>query len=334
MNADAQRLKDLAAHQLSTQVIRVDSLQAHASARRIYRLWMSDGSSTIGVVNDCLAENAAFIGFSHSFHAIGLRVPSILASDHTTAYITCDFGDTTLMDVIVSARKTNSFETRVIPLYKKSIEQLLAFQTQGLDAIDQTLCYQGAVFNGAAIAEDVHFFCRQYLARVNLWSATDDVTDDIAELVQVCAGFDRGYFMYRDFQSRNIMVDQQSLYFIDYQSGREGPLQYDLASLLFQSKANLSDTMRDMLLEYYLSAAEHLIDLDHDRFKALYRVFVLVRALQTLGVYGELGLGQHKAYFKSSIPFALQNCRSILKHWPKILKCPSLRHKLERAVEL
>ncbi len=333
MKSDEQLLNSLASNELDIKVESIIPLRAHASARKIYRLLMGDGTSTIGIVNEVIEENIAFTEFSKSFDSIGLNVPSIFASDNETAYIETDLGDETLMDVLISSRDGKGLNESIINLYKDAIDQLLIFQTKGLDVIDKNLCYQGSVFDGAALSKDINYFCDEYLHRVGLWNTEDNFSQDINELRQICGNFDRGYFMYRDFQSRNVMVCDGKLYFIDYQSGREGPLQYDLASLLFQSQANLPYPIREQLLEYYLVQSKNYINIDHEEFKELYIVFVLVRALQNLGAYGKLGLGQQKDYFKASIPFALKNCKYILNHWPKRLDCSNLRVKLERAVE-
>lgn len=330
LDHDTTILSSLAQSKLGINIASIKPLRAHASARKIYRMTAREGQSYIGVINEHIDENIAFTGFSQSFINIGIKVPLILASNQTTAYIESDLGDTTLMDVLQSSEGMNT--PLIFKLYQDAIEALLNLQANGLQAIDQRLCYQGALFDGSAIAKDIQYFCDEYLQRVNLWGSQDDLSSDVAELIEACQHFERGFFMHRDFQSRNIMVHNDELYLIDYQSGREGPLQYDLASLLFQSKANLPFTMRESLLEYYLERANAYFQLDVDQFKQQYLIFVLIRALQNLGAYGKQGLGNGKEYFKTSISYALKNCRYLLEHWPQQLKCPNLRDKLERAI--
>jgi aminoglycoside/choline kinase family phosphotransferase len=331
MERSEQLLTKLANENLNLKVESILPLRAHGSARKIYRIILEDKNSYIGIVNEFIEENLAFTRFSESFRNIGLNVPAIITSDDETAYIETDLGNQTLMDILKSSNEDE--KVQVFELYKNAIDHLLKFQTEGLDSIDKKLCYQGAVFDGAAVTKDINYFCEEYLSRVNLWDSKDNLSKDTEELVQICESFDRGYFMYRDFQSRNIMVCDGELFFIDYQSGREGPLQYDLASLLFQSQANLPFDIREDLFDYYLTQSKKILDINPDDFKELYIIFVLVRALQNLGAYGKLGLGQQKEYFKASIPFALRNCEYILNNWPKRLRCFNLRSKLESAVK-
>lgn len=330
MNSDVALLSNLYESNLGATIASITPLRAHASARKIYRIQTQDGISYIGVVNHCVEENMAFIGFSQSLSKIGINVPCIYASNESTAYIETDLGDVTLMDILKSSEKPNT--PQILNLYQEAIRALLTLQADGLNVIDKHLCYQGSLFDGSAIAKDVKFFYEEYLQRVNLWNPKDDFSSDIEELIQACCKFHRGCFMHRDYQARNIMVQHDNLYIIDYQSGREGPPQYDLASLLFQSKANLPFDMREQLLEYYLNQSSSFFDLDVDEFKDQYLIFVLIRALQTLGAYGKQGLGNGKGYFKSSIPYALKNCNYLLAHWPKQLKCLKIRDKLERAI--
>lgn len=315
--------------QLEDQVASIEAMGAHASARRIYRVFLAQGSTLVGIVNDDVAENQAFVHFSEVFKTRGLAVPSILAWNGSNAYLLTDLGDQTLMHII---KDSNTTKARLTSLYRQAIDHLLEFQTKGLAAIDPGFCFEGKRFDSNAIAYDVNSFCQEFLTRVGHWTQKDDLSSDIAELQALCNEFEPGYFMFRDFQSRNILVNED-LTFIDYQSGREGPLQYDLASLLFQSQANLSHQQREELLNYYVAQSKRYFTIDETRFKQRYLVFVLVRALQNLGAYGKLGLGQGKTYFKDSIPFALKNVRYILDYWPKELHCPNLQLKLQRITD-
>ncbi|MEM7083129.1 MAG: phosphotransferase [Pseudomonadota bacterium] len=333
MTTDQQLLIELAEQELDTRVAHATAMRAHASARRIYRLTLEGGATVVGIINEELDENRAFIGFSNAFHSIGLSVPEILADNGSTAYLESDLGDETLMDRLVSTRQEQTIPAETVALYRKSIDGLIRFQLEGLQTIDTALCYQGALFSKDAVSKDVDYFCTEFLTRIDLWSDTDDLSGDIEELEEYCDAFERGFFMFRDFQSRNIMICDDEPFFIDYQSGREGPLQYDLASLLFQSKANLPFALREELVDYYLGRLKLHKPVDESHFMRNFSVFVLVRALQNLGAYGKLGLGQGKQYFRDSIPYALRNCAYILDHWPKGLDCFQLRAKIRRAID-
>jgi aminoglycoside/choline kinase family phosphotransferase len=324
----------LVAQQMHTQVARTETMRAHASARCIYRLHLEDGRSVVGIFNENIPENKAFVGFCKSFHQRGLPVPAILASNGAAAYIESDLGDATLMDhLVVHKNADGSIAPEVASLYRQAVLDLIRFQTQGLQVVDPSLCYQGTKFNGAAIARDTHYFLDEYVARIGIHQERSYFSEDTKELSSLGEKYTPGYFMFRDFQSRNIMVQKNQLSYIDFQSGREGPLQYDLASLLFQSQANLPYTLRESLLDFYLENAVKIMPLNAEKFKDEFMAFVLVRALQNLGAYGKLGLEQGKAYFKESIPFALKNCQYILDNWPKSLVCKNLRYTIEQVIQ-
>jgi aminoglycoside/choline kinase family phosphotransferase len=327
------KLKQLAENEISHDLIQIEPLRAHASARQIYRLHFNHQPSMVGVCNDMLAENLAFVSFAKSFKGLGLRVPEIVANNQTDTYIETDLGDRTLMDELMEFRSENSIDSKVIHWYKQALENLIDFQLKGLQALDLSLCYQGAKFDAQAIKKDIHYFFSEYLGRIGLYSEADDFSADIQELASFGDRYASGYFMFRDFQSRNIMIHEKNLWYIDFQSGREGPLQYDLASLLFQSQANLPFSVREELFEHYLAALAEKIVVDEKLFRADFLICVLIRALQNLGAYGKLGLGQGKEYFLKSIPFALNNCRYLLKNWPQSLHCNNLRARIEKACE-
>jgi aminoglycoside/choline kinase family phosphotransferase len=333
MDSQERVLRTLAAQQMHAEVARIEPMRAHASARCIYRLHFANARSAVGIFNENIPENKAFVGFCKNFYAQGLPVPSILASNDDTAYIESDLGHSTLMDKLMAHRTANAIEPEVEQLYRQAILDLIRFQTQGLQAIDKNLCYQGEKFNGVAIAQDVNYFLDEYVARIGIAQEKSHFFADIKELCALGEKYTPGYFMFRDFQSRNIMVQAGELSYIDFQSGREGPLQYDLASLLFQSQANLPYTFREELLDFYIENVTRKINIDPRKFKDDFMAFVLIRALQNLGAYGKLGLGQGKGYFKESIPFALKNCRYILDAWPKSIVCRSIREIIERVID-
>lgn len=332
MDEEKQILEKLAREGTGCAVQDISPIRAHGSARRIYRVMLSGGKSVVGVYNEAVPENTAFIAFARSFRSVGLNVPQIFATDGKCAYIETDLGDITLMDRLIGERSDPAQYPGSSELYAGAVDDLVGFQTKGLAIIDRSLCYQGDRFDAAAIERDVRYFLTEYLARVGLYDGTDDYEEDIAELRTYGENYEQGYFMFRDYQARNIMVLDGSLWYIDFQSGREGPLQYDLASLLFQSQANLSFDLREELLGRYLSMLGKVMPVDESRFRSRFLVYVLIRALQNLGAYGKLGLGQGKQYFTNAIPFALDNCRYLLRNWPNILSARKLRSTLERAV--
>jgi hypothetical protein len=135
---------------------------------------------------------------------------------------------------------------------------------------------------------------------------------------------DRDYFLYRDFQSRNVMLREGEPYFLDYQGGRKGALQYDIASLLFDAKADLPPALRQELLDYYLEQLAGHITLDRDGFLRHYYAYVFIRIMQALGAYGFRGLYEGRPVFVQSIPYALKNIRWLLKHVELPIALPAL----------
>jgi hypothetical protein len=140
--------------------------------------------------------------------------------------------------------------------------------------------------------------------------------DDFEALSTYLTFTQHKYFMFRDFQSRNIIVQNDAVYFIDYQGGMKGALQYDVASLLWQAKAELSEEWKDKLLLYYIDEVEALLQqkIDRTTFVSQYNGYVLIRLLQVLGAYGFRGLFERKAHFLASIPLALQNLKFFIEN--------------------
>jgi aminoglycoside/choline kinase family phosphotransferase len=138
--------------------------------------------------------------------------------------------------------------------------------------------------------------------------------DDFAKLSDILLRSQTNTFMYRDFQSRNVMIKDNEPYFIDFQGGRRGPLYYDVASFLWQAKAQYNNELREELLQTYLDALQELMPIDEPDFREQLKHFVLFRTLQVLGAYGFRGYFEKKPHFLQSIPFALENLRSILRN--------------------
>lgn len=331
MGLDEDALAALASKQLKRDAVEILALRAHASSRKIYRLIFDDGESVIGIANDSVAENLAFVEFSRSFRSLRLRVPSILAFDGSRHYLETDLGDTTLMNILDANRTVGAPGDAVVDLYRCALTDLVHFQTNGLEVIDRSLCYQGDRFDEIAVHRDLRYFATEYLMRAGIGASGLD--DDFQELSKRAGNYERGFFMFRDFQARNIMVVEGVPHYIDYQSGREGPLHYDVASLLFQSQANLPTPLREELLEHYLQELSGRRVIDKDAFRSQYLLFVLVRALQNLGAYGKLGIGQGKQYFLNSIPYALRNCSYVVERWPIGKECGALRARLVEMIQ-
>lgn len=308
-----------------------EELLAHASARAIFRL-TGDQGSCIGVSSDNVAENNAFISFAKSFFDLGIPVPRILqvASDGT-CYLLQDLGDETLMDRLVARRSDEEpFPNEVKHLYFRVLDQLPRFQVSAHERIDYSQCYPVKRFGMESVVWDANYFRQEYLDRIGLEYSLAAFELDIERLGKQLVYQQQFFFMYRDFQSRNIMLKDDSPYFIDFQGGRAGPLQYDVVSLLHQSKAQIPWGVREELLYYYLSKLRDYTKFESDLFVEHYRLFVFMRLMQVLGTYGRHGLSGGKEYFRQSIPLALGNLKRCLEEgWlPKGLS------ELERIFEV
>lgn len=306
-----------------------DSLQsilAHASHRKLYRI--SHGNeSYIGVLHNHYEENRAFIAFSKHFKTFNLPVPKIITENiQAGIYIQEDLGETTLFDLLASTRSEgDSFPAKIEALYKKAVTWLPHFQIEAGKTLDYAICYPHQSYNSETMTGDIHAFEKYFLSFITTDYDKDKLNEEFKHLVNFLAQADSNYFLYRDFQARNIMVKSNEVYFIDYQSGRKGALQYDIASLLYQAQAKVPKEARERILATYLDAVSNYIDLNRDTFLEFYYAFGLIRLLQVLGTYGRVGLGEGKEYFCQGIPYAIQGLTGLLDIEGSNLQFPTLR---------
>lgn len=290
---------------------RLEKLEQSGSLRAYYRLFFG-GKTYIGTYNDHVKENNTFIYFSRHFKERRLPVPSILVvSEDQTHYIQEDLGMNSLLDEL----ETHGASAYVYELYKKSLKQLAALQIQGNELLDYHQCLTAKEFGKQAIMSDLLYFKYYFLDTLNLPYDKQALLDDFELLSTQLAMPENNYFMFRDFQSRNIVVNAGEVFFIDYQGGMRGALQYDVASLLWQAKANLSAEWKENLLLYYIEQVNTFLKqpLNKQEFIYKYYGYVLLRLLQVLGAYGFRGLFERKAHFLTSIPLALKNLKNFLQ---------------------
>jgi len=295
-------------------VEKVEALKAHASDRLIFRL-TSKSQTLIGVTNQDQAENKAFIEFTRHFESHGLPVPRIHAvSADCLHYLQQDLGDTTLMDLLVNARtEENPFPEEIENLYRKAITCLPRFQIEAGTSIDYNFCCRARVFDRFSMISDMQSFQSNFLMHVLPTVDVKALELDYNKLADILSAAESKFFMYRDFQARNIMISDGEPYFIDYQGGRLGPLQYDLVSLLYQSRTNMPEEVKVRLLDAYITAASKHVKIDKEKFYTYYYGFVFLRLMQVLGVYGKMGIVGGREYFLNNIPYALDNLRQLLE---------------------
>lgn len=305
------------------------ALGANGSNRRYYRLCGAT-RRCIGTIGDDLRENEAFIAYTRHFMAKGIAVPQLYAvSDDHSRYLQQDLGDQSLYGLLLDKRRQGGgFDAEMLALYRQALADLAAIQQAGTD-IDFSLAYPRPAFDRQSILWDLNYFKYFFLKLNHVDFDEQRLEDDFHRLADFLLEADCDYFLYRDFQGRNIMVADK-LYYIDYQGGRRGAAQYDVASLLYSAKSDLPEPLRLDLLNHYLSLRGIRRE-DRQLWLNHFWGYVLVRILQTLGAYGYRGLYERKPYFIESIPLALNNMRSLLETHPLPLALPELTRALTRS---
>ncbi len=294
------------------------------SGRQIIRL-SAGKHSAIGVLYGVREENAAFLAFSRHFRRHGLPVPEIYGEDlDQGAYLEEDLGDQTLFDLLSRNRNGEIIAEPVIQIYHRVVAELPRFQIEAGRDLDYSVCYPRGSFDRQSINWDLNYFKYYFLRLAAIPFNEQALEDDFGRLTDSLLEAPSDYFLYRDFQSRNILLPGARPYFVDYQGGRKGALQYDAASLLFDAKADLPPNLRQQLLDAYLDALGNHIHFDRSAFLHHYYAFVYVRIMQALGAYGFRGFYERKPHFLQSVPYALKNLRWLLHNVELPVKLPTL----------
>ena len=300
------------------------------SGRKIIRL-SNEKASAIGILYGVREENIAFLEFSKHFRRYGLPVPEIYAEDLSHgAYIEEDLGDTTLFEFLSKNRTGENIAPEVVEAYRKVVAVLPRFQVEAGRDLNYKVCYPIASFDRQSIAWDLNYFKYYFLRLAGISFNEQALEDDFGRLTEFLLSAPRDYFLYRDFQSRNILLRGGQPFFVDYQGGRKGALQYDIASLLYDAKADLPPELRQQLLDHYLDRLSSFIQLDPAAFLRHYYAYVYVRILQALGAYGFRGFYERKAHFLQSVPYALKNLRWLLHHVQLPIELPTLMGAFHR----
>ncbi len=330
MNLD--ELKQLYKEYTGETPLSMEPLPGAGSNRKYFRIKGTVGC--IGVCGTSPEEDAAFVYMSGLFRGKGLPVPEVYAvSDNRLYYLQEDLGDTSLFQLITKDRQKRSPDEHTIHLLEQTVRLLPKFQFEGGKDMDFGHCYPPVGFSHRSILWDLNYFKYCFLKATRLEFQEDLLEDDFERLCNVLLkDSDEPTFMYRDFQSRNVMIkDETNPYFIDFQGGRKGPVYYDVASFLWQAKANFPDELRQHLINIYLEAARPYKAVSEKDFTDRLRHFVLFRTLQVLGVYGFRGYFERKAHFIQSVPFAIENLRTLMNagfdEYPYL--CDTLRRMSE-----
>ena len=331
-------------HSLGETPLDIMPIAASGSARKYYRI-VTDKRTLIGTYSENTEENEAFLTFSKHFHDLGLSVPEVFAvNEEKTCYLQSDFGDDNLFAHVQKALMANggpstlrpcsgtlaSFGENVIELYKKALKHLVKLQVLGHKGLDYSKAYPTERFDRQAILDDLNYF-KYYFVKPHEEIDFNETRlgKDFEAFADFVSQAPCDFFMYRDFQSRNIMVKEGELYFIDFQGGRKGPLNYDVVSLLYQVKAQISQPVRDELIQYYKEELKQFVDPEEIKFDLYQPYFVYLRLLQVLGAYGFRGLIQKKSHFIESIPYALKEIQTLAQAQP-LNDYPELQHIIQQ----
>ncbi len=312
MESIIQGIQTLCINLKSEVPTRIEKLPQSGSDRIYFRVYYHT-ETFIATYNLNVKENNTFINFSNHFYSKGLPVPQVFCvNEEQTIYLQQDLGTDSLLDKL----EQYGHNDYVFGLFQKSLSALAKIQIIGNEGLNYDVCLTAKEFGKQAILSDLLYFKYYFLDTLRLPYDKQAMMDDFEALSSYLTFTEHKYFMFRDFQSRNIVVSNDEVFFIDYQGGMKGALQYDVASLLWQAKAELSEEWKDNLLNYYIAETEKQLNktIDTNTFISQYNGYVLIRLLQVLGAYGFRGLFERKAHFLASIPLALNNLKFFTEH--------------------
>ena len=294
---------------------KVEVLPGAGSNRVYFRLAASGGSGVVGVVGTSRDENEAFIYLSGHFAECGLPVPRVCAvSPDRLCYLQTDLGSRSLFDALAGGRgRGGDYSEAEKELLRRTMEALPAIQVAGARGLDFSRCYPQAEMDRTSVFFDLNYFKYCFLKATGLDFHELKLEEDFRRMATDLLAECGHTFLYRDFQARNVMLDAEGRpWFIDFQGGRRGPLEYDVASFLWQASARYPGMLREELVEAYLAALRQYVEVDEAHFRRRLKLFVLFRILQVLGAYGFRGYFERKRHFLDSIAPAIRNLRAVL----------------------
>lgn len=314
-------LQQLFAEWCGKQPQQVTILPPSGSYRSYCRL-QAGTVTALGAWNADVRENEAFLSFTASFYQAGLPVPAIYSvRQEENVYLLEDFGEVMLFDRVYN----HPFDESLKSLYQQSLKSLVDLQLAGRDCIDYSKCYPRAAFDRDSMMWDLNYFKYYFLKLVRIPFDEQALEDDFRNFTDYLLQEKGEYFMFRDFQSANIMIRDEKPYFIDYQGGRRGALQYDPASLLYDAKARLTKEIRKELIQYYVNILAEKTPVFKTEFMNFYQGFVLIRLMQAMGAFGFRGIVEKKPGFMESIPPALAMFADLLEEWTLPVEVPELK---------
>ena len=327
----ADHIKEFFQSCIQEQISEIEKLPKSGGDRIYFRI-ITSNKSYIVTYNENLRESATFLYFTEHFLKINSPVPEIyFVSPDKKIYIQQDFGRMSLLNEL----EKKGPDDHVYNLFKKSVKTLAWLQIKGIKDLDDSYCLTSKEFGKQAILSDLLYFKYYFLDTLKIPYDKEKLIDDFDALSTYLTHVEYKYFMFRDFQSRNIYIQNDEVHFIDYQGGMKGALQYDVASLLWQARANLSEEWKNSLLDYYMDCISEILEnqIDRNRFTSQYNGYVLIRLMQVLGAYGFRGLFERKAQFLTSIPLALTNIKWFLANKKMGIALPEYERLLNLIVQ-
>ncbi|MCX6237328.1 MAG: phosphotransferase [Bacteroidia bacterium] len=319
-----QDIIDLYKKRFMEEGVTVEVLPPSGSYREYIRL-ISPHFKAIGTWNEDEKENNAFIEFSKHFRSKGIKVPEIYDYKPSECiYLQEDLGNETLFSFLSQVREFEGFSDKIIQIYRKVVKELPKIQIVAGSDLNYDFCYPRKAFDRQSMMWDLNYFKYYFLKLAKIPFSEQLLEDDYTTFTDYLLKAESSYFMFRDFQSRNIMMLEDEPWFIDYQGGRQGALQYDLASLLYDSKADIPQRVREELMDDYLDELEKIHPVDRNEFRQYFYGYVLIRMMQAMGAYGFRGFYEKKEHFLRSIPFALENLEIVLGKVDLPIKLPEL----------
>lgn len=307
--------------------IKKTTISANGSNRQYCRM-VGETKRCIGSYNGDVRENEAFFYFADQLRQRGIRVPEIYAiSADRTRYLQQDLGDTTIFSYLASKRANDIDVTDdILNLFARALDDLIKIQTLAHD-VDFSYSYPRSSFDRQSLQWDFNYFKYYFLKMANIPFDEQRLEDDFSRFIDYLLEEDCSYFLYRDFQARNIMIGpDKELYYIDFQGARQGAAQYDVAALLYSAKTDIPQELRDQLLDYYIDHLSKVVEIDRESFTDKFYGYVLARMMQAMGAYGFRGFYEKKDYFLRSIPLAVTNLRNIIHDHPIAIDLPELNN--------
>lgn len=285
------------------------------SSRKYFCMTGEDGQSIYGVVSKSPGENLAFCKLAKLFAEKGLPVPRVygISEDHT-CYLQENLGTQTLQEYIRANRNADGqYNEAARQMLRRVIADLPHFQYKGASGYVFQQCYPVASMDAMSIMFDLNYFKYCFVKLRGIEFNEVKLQEDFQKLTVELLAENNNTFMYRDFQSRNVMIVDGNPRYIDFQGGRRGPIYYDVASFLWQASANYPEDLKNELIDVYLTSLMQYRTISREEFVRHLRLFVLFRTMQVLGAYGFRGLWEKKQHFVQSIPPAINNLEWLVK---------------------